>query len=187
MTLDLKPGDPWPFTSSRGLFGLRIDPAWYALICAPQQEKRTAHKLIHAGAEVQYPTVTTVRHVKGQKREVERPMISGIIYARISYQPHWDVMRERQVITGVFSRGGEPIRLSDDDIARVMGLPTEAERIEAERIEAERPVVGGRAELTGGPLGGVMVDVERVEYGRVWWSTITGLRGTTDVQMVRRA
>lgn len=171
----LQIGDPWPFRSSRGIVGDPCEPVWHALITAPQQEAKRAGQLKNAGVTIRYPTVTKTRHINGTKREIIQPMISQIIYAQFSYTPQWDVMRDRKIITGVFARDGQPIALTPDDVARVMGLPTEAERIEAERIEAERPRVGERAKISGGPFDGFFVDVERVAHGRVWWSYVGGL------------
>lgn len=45
MTLELRPGDPWPFRSSRGIVGRKCDPVWHALITAPQKEAHTKEVL----------------------------------------------------------------------------------------------------------------------------------------------
>ena len=187
MTLDLQKGDNWPFRSSRGLTGAPCDPAWYALITAPQGEAKAASQLKPAGCEAQFPTYERFRKRQGRDVRYEVLCVPRIIYARFRFKPHWDVMRERRVIMGVFSRNGKPIVLSNDDVARVMGLPTEAERLEQEAREASRPVVGGRAEITDGPLSGFFVDVTRVEYGRAWFETITGVKGSVPLDGLRRA
>ncbi len=184
--LDLRPGDPWPFTSSRGLVGSPCPPVWHALITAPQQESRAKKLLTSAGTEVVYPTETRARQINGKLHKTTRPMISRIVYAKFTYEPQWDTLRERRVIQGVFSRQTTPIALSGDDVARVMGLPTEAERLEAERIEAERPRAGEKAEIITGPLQGFFVDVDRVEFGRVWFETATGIKGEVPENQVRR-
>lgn len=163
-------------------------PAWYGLVVAPQQEAKTKHKLENAGAEVMYPTVERIRHISGKKHVTVLPMISRIIYARFSFDPQWHVMRERRIIAGVFCIGNTPLQLSPDDVATVMNLPTEAERIEAERIEAERPRVGGKAEIIDGPFSGFFVDVTRVEAGRVWYELLGDLRikGEASEAAIRR-
>ena len=186
MTLNLKPGDPWPFASRRGLTGAPCSPVWHALVVRPQSERKAADRLSHAASDVVYPTTETVRHRNGKKIVTERPMVPCIIYARFAYTPNWDVMKERRVIVGVFSRDGTPIALDGDDVARVMGLPTEAERIEAERLDALRPRIGEKAEIMSGPFSGFFVDVTRVEYGRVWWEMVSGLKGDVDQAIVRR-
>lgn len=185
--LNLEIGDPWPFASSRGITGeLLSSPVWHALITAPQREAMTAAQLGNAQTEVRYPVVEKVRHQNGTKRVLEVPVIPRIIYARFRYEPMWDVMKGRRVIAGVFCRDGQPIYLTDDDVAKVMGLPTEAERLEAERIEAARPRPGEQARITDGPLRGFFVDVDRVAFGRVWYSTITGLRGDISESKIER-
>lgn len=186
MTLDMKIGDPWPFKSARGITGAPCDPIWYALITAPSKERETRHRLQSAGCTVKYPTIEKTRHQHGKKRSYIQPVIPRIIYARFRYQPQWDVMRDRRVIVGVFSRGDAPIVLSEDDISRVMGLPTEAERLDAERLDAIMPRPGEKAEIIEGPFAGFFVDVDRVEYGRVWFSMAAGLKGDIALPMVKR-
>lgn len=186
MTLDLKAGDPWPFQSSRGIVGKPCAPVWHALVTTPQKEAETAKRLAKAGCEVQYPTFERSRHVCGKKKIFEVPVIPRIIYARFSYAPQWDVMRGRRVIAGVFCLGGSPVSLNDDDIARVMGLPTEAERQEVEIIQANRPKVGQKAEIIYGPFAGFFVDVTRVEHGRVWYEMATGIKGQASETVLRK-
>ncbi|MGB0855151.1 MAG: transcription termination/antitermination protein NusG [Pikeienuella sp.] len=182
----LEKGDPWPFRSVRGLTGSPIASTWYALITAPQKEAKTKKHLERAGVSVKYPTIDKVRHHHGKRYDYTVPMISQIIYAEFRYEPHWDVMRDRRVITGVFTNGGDPIPLSSDDVGRVMGLPTEAERIQAALIEVTRPKVGERAEITEGPFSGFFVDVTRVYAGQVWYEMLSGIKGQADERIVRR-
>ena len=187
MTLDLKKGDPWPFKSVRGLIGAPIAPVWYALITAPQREAKTAEQLGRVDIEVHYPTVDRVRHVNGKRHDFQSPMISRIIYAKFKYQPHWDVMRERRIISGVFSNGLDPVALDADDISRIMGLPTEEERMRAAEIEALMPKVGGRAEFTEGPFSGFFVDVTRMDAGKVWYEMVNSkVKGQADISFLRK-
>lgn len=185
----LRIGDPWPFESARGITGKPLmGPVWHALIVAPQKEAKAAHKLGNAGVEVQYPTVEKTRHIRGKAQKFIRPMISQIIYAKFNAAPNWDVMRDRKIITGVFSIGSEPLKLRPDDISLVMGLPTEADRIEQERIDAETPRVGEQAEIITGPFSGFFVDITRVHAGRVWYEYIgkLGFKGEIDMNGVKR-
>ncbi|AUR35791.1 Transcription antiterminator [Phaeobacter piscinae] len=182
-------GDPWPFRSSRGIVGKPCQPVWHALITLPQKEAETARKLENAGCEVQYPTEERVRHVAGKKHVRTAPILPGIIYVKFGYEPHWDVMRRRKVVIGVFSRYGHPVALSGDDVMGVMGLPTQAEQRRAAALAAVMPTPGGRAVLTSGPFSGFMVDVLAVEKGRVWYEMITAIgvvRGEDDSGMVQR-
>lgn len=188
MTLELKSGDPWPFRSARGLTGTQLDhPATYALITAPQGEGR-AKSLLEAGrsVSVQFPTRTRVRHVCGKRRETSHPIIPRIIYATFRCAPQWDVLRARRVIVGVFCHHGRPVKLSPDDVARVMGLPTEAERQETAAREAARPRIGEMAKITMGPLSGFFVEVREVSGGEVLFEMSSGIRGRADVNALRR-
>jgi hypothetical protein len=183
----LQIGDPWPveWGSYRGLVTHPIRPVWHALITPPQKEKATSDRLRGAGVTVRYPTWTNVRHAHGKKREYILPCVPSIIYARFTYAPQWDVMKARGLIIGLFARQGQPIALSEDDIARVMGLPTEAEKQERERLEALIPRVGEKAEVNVAGMA-LLVDVERVEAGRVWWSMVSGLKGEAAVEKMTR-
>lgn len=186
---DLKIGDAWPFRSVRGLTGRPMrNPAWFALIVPPQREAKAKHRLEGGGIEVTYPTVEKTRHIRGRAQKYVHPMISQIIYAKFSYVPNWDVLRDRKIISGVFSLSGEPLKLSEDDIAAVLGLPTEADRIEAERVGAETPRAGERAEIIAGPFEGFFVDVREVRAGRVWYEYIGDLsfKGEIAMHEVRR-
>lgn len=185
MTLELKQGDPWPFQSSRGLTGAPCEPRWYGLITAPLKEKETGKKLENAGCDVKFPTWKRTRHIAGKKHIQEVPVIPRIIYAEFNYEPQWDVMKARKVIHGVFSIGDRPVPLRYDDVAVVMNLPTEAERMEEELREALRPKVGQRAQIAVGPFSGFFVDVTRVEFGRVWWEMACGIKGDGPEQAIR--
>ncbi|MFG6535776.1 transcription termination/antitermination protein NusG [Sulfitobacter sp. CS16] len=186
----LKIGDPWPFRSVRGLTGRPLSkPKWHALVVAPQQEAKAAETLRGAGVEVLYPTVERVRHIRGKRYNFTAPMISQIIYAKFEFAPQWDVMRQRRVITGVFSLGGYPVNVREADVMRMMGLPTEVDRQEAARIASLTPDVGERVTLNGGPLSGFCVDVVRSEMGRVWYrgiSAIGRIEGEASVEAIQR-
>lgn len=185
MTLEI--GDPWPFASARGITGgICVKPVWHALITAPQREAKVASQLENAQTEIRYPVTEKVRHPNGRKQVFEVPIVPRIIYARFRYEPMWDVMKERRVIVGVFCRDGQPIALTDDDVAKVMGLPTEAERLEAERMEALQPRPGEMAKIVDGPFKDFFVDVDRVAFGRVWYSTLTGIRGSIAEGKIQR-
>lgn len=187
MTLELKKGDPWPFRSSRGIVGMPCEPQWFGLITAPQQEAKRAHQLENAGCEVQYPSWERTRHVAGKKHTQEVPVIPRIIYAKFNFEPQWDVLKARKIIVGVFSDRGRPIVLRDDDIARVMGLPTEADKLANAEREASRPKVGGKAQILSGPFADFYVDVTRVEFGRVWWEMTCGIKGEAPENVMRAA
>lgn len=177
----LKVGDPWPFESARGIVGGPCDPVWHALITRPQKERDTRHRLQNARCVVRYPTIDKTRHINGQKRVYTVPIIPRIIYVKFTYEPQWDVMRDRGVIIGVFSKGNQPLAIDEDKVNAIMGLPSTVEQERQAALEAEEQErlsrlnfqVGDRAILTEGPFAGFFVDVTKVEAGRVFYKFLT--------------
>lgn len=173
----LKVGDPWPFESARGLVGDPCKAVWYALITRPQKERETRHKLQNAGCVVRYPTIDKTRHINGQKRVYTVPIIPRIIYAKFTYEPQWDVMRDRAVIVGVFSHDSQPLAIDEDKVNAIMGLPSTVEQERRAALEAEEKErlarfdfnVGDRAVLKEGTFAGFFVEVTKVEVGRVFY------------------
>ncbi len=90
----------------------------------------------------------------GQRVERLKPVIPGLIYAKFRAAPMWHVLKERGIITGVVCRDQTPIILPPDIIRRVMGLPTEAERLAAAKAELLRVREGDKARILSGPLAG---------------------------------
>lgn len=187
---DLKIGDPWPFKSARGLTGRPlIAPVWFGLVVGPQREARTAHQLKNAGVTVEYPVDQRVRHHRGKKYEYEVPMISRIVYGRFDYAPHWDVLKDRKIITGVFCNGVNPVQLDDTVVRAICNLPEIEDELERERIKAMTPAIGEKVELRGGIFDGFRVDITRTEFGRVWYETVTGIgkvQGSASVEQILR-
>ena len=67
-----------------------------------------------------------------------------------------------------------------------MGLPTVAEELERARRELLEPKAGHKARIEDGPLSGFMVDVRRTASGRVWFETMTGIKGSADAKSMVR-
>lgn len=182
-------GQQVPFDYSRTIVGEALKrPAWYALKVPPMKESTVRQYLKARGIHSCYPERETSWQVKGRHFSRKLPVITQIVYVKFDREPQWDVMKARRLITGVFSRGAEPIRLHGDIIRAVMGLPTEAERLEAARLELLRPRVNEKARLKEGPLADFLVDVESVndDLGKVWWKTITGMKGETTLDKIER-
>ena len=176
----LKKGDPWPFRSSRGLTGSLLDsPVWSGLIVPPQR----------AHVEVHYPEREVVRHRNGKRYKVKLPMISGVIYARFDALPHWDQMKARRVVSGVFCNGATPVAIPDGVVRQICDLPEIEDELEKARIAAMTPEVGEEVMLKGGLFEGFRVDVVRSESGRVWYEAITDIgkmQGETSIKDVQR-
>ena len=179
-------GDAVELPPQRGIIGQAITPVWHVLEVAPQKERAARERLKAVDQFAFFPSEEKVWFVRGKRFEREQPMITRMVYARFTCAPQWDILKERRIITGVFSINGIPIVIPPDIIRRVQGLPTDAERLAAAKAELLRIREGDRAELTDGPFAGHVVDVFSVAHGRVWWETITGVKGSSDQAKMKR-
>lgn len=171
-------GDPVEFPPIRGILGSELlSPIWHALLVPPRKERSTREILREAGQFAFFNERETVRHRFGRKTVFKRPIVPRLVYARFKRAPQFDVMKARGIITGVFSRGGVPICLPRGIVRAIHGLSVAYEELEAAKAELAALKPGDRAEIIEGPLAGVLVDVDRVKDGRVWWSTAIGLKG----------
>lgn len=162
-----------------------MQPEWYALRVMGGKETKAKAKLEWADIEVAYPVETQARHVKGKRIETEKAIIPGLIYARFHHAPQWHALRERRIITGVVCHGQTPIVLPPDIVRRVMGLPTEAERLAAAKAELLRVREGDKARILTGPLAGFVVDVRSIRDRRIWW-TMGFVKGEAEVDGIER-
>lgn len=162
------------FDYGRGLTGREIEPTWFALTVRSGRE-RVAHDALRArNIHSCYPSEERSWRVQGKIHRRTYPVIAGVVYAKFTAEPNWDVLRYRRIITGVYGRDGCPIAIPGDVIRAVMGLPTVAEELEAAQREMMRIRDGDRARFVTGPLSGMVVDVDRVQAGRVWFQTLAG-------------
>ncbi len=169
----LQVGDVLPVEFHRGIVGAKLDAArWHALVTPPGKEQTAKEALARAGVFSFYPTEERIRFFRGEKITTKHPTITRIIYARFKRQPHWDVMRARRVINGVFCYGIRPISLPYDVVRALQGLPTRVERLQAAREALSRLCEGDRVTVGAGPMAGFMVDVIEARDGRVWWQAI---------------
>jgi transcriptional antiterminator NusG len=175
-----------PYIKPRGILGAALAfPVWHALHVPPQREAIARNILQAAGLRACYPEETRHRWRGKERSETLHPMVSRLVYAKLTHAPHWDVLKDRRIITGVVSHDDRPIALTPDTIRSVMGLPTTAERIAAAQAEAQRIRPGDRALLKAGPFAGLVVDVLTVNAARVAWDTPWGKGETLAGDMVR--
>lgn len=161
-------------------------PRWHALRVRPGKEKTSREILKANGVHSFFPIEERTRFFQGKRIVSEHAQVTQIIYARFKRQPQWDVMQERSIITGVFCIGTSPIVLGSDIIRTIQGLPTRAEELQAAREALMRVGEGDNAEILGGPLAGLVVDVTKVRGGQVWWQAITGIKGQIDRKGLRK-
>jgi len=182
----LRVGDVLPVEGRWRLTGDPLDtPEWYALRVMGGKEAKAKAKMEWADVEIAYPVETKTRTVRGKRVEAQKAIIPGLIYARFCHAPQWHALRERRIITGVVCSGQVPIILPSDIVRRVMGLPTEAERLAAAKVELLRVREGDKARILTGPLAGFVVDVRSIKDKRIWWTTLWG-RGEVDISNTER-
>jgi len=180
-------GQRFQYIAPRGFTGADLPkPVWHALTVQPGREASTRDMLANHGIHAQFPVDRRTRFRRGKKVVTAHPVVTRVVYAQFKAEPQWDVLKQRRLITGVYSRGSWPIEIPYDIIRAVMGLPTVAEELEAARQEMLRVREGDKAEITAGPLSGFMVDIQRVAHGRAWFTTLAGLKGEARVQDLER-
>lgn len=180
-------GETYPLDYSRGITGQRLNrPRWYALTVPSTKERAVTEYLKQKGVHSTYPEREKSWVIRGKRYRRKYPVISGIVYAKFRHNPQWDILKARRLITGVFSYDGTPIELPGDIVRAVMGLPTRAEELQAAQDELKRIREGDRAEIISGPLDGLLVDVRKVEHGRVWFETLTGIKGEMESKQMER-
>jgi transcriptional antiterminator NusG len=180
-------GQILPIEAKRDILGEDMPAAWYALQVPRQKENAVREMLKARGIHCCYPERDKTWRIRGKTQKRQYPIIPGVVYVKFTQRPHWDVLKARKLITGVYSYGDRPIELPGDVISAVMGLPTEAEKLEAARLELLRIKEGERATVAGGPLQGFVVDVLKVRDGRVWFETLTGIKGEAPETALRKA
>ena len=171
-------GQTLPLDASHAITGAPIAKVWFALRVPPQKERACREYLKARGIHACYPERDSTHRRRGKKIVRTLPIISQIVYAKFEAEPRWHILKARRIITGVFARDSIPIEIPGDVIRNVMGLPTVEEELEAARRDMLRVRPGDRATIKGGPLDGVLVDVEAVAHGRVWFATLTGVKGS---------
>lgn len=179
-------GQILPYEKPRGItHGPEIKPVWYGLTVPPQKEKAARMMLEANGVHAEYPT-REVRHFRRGKAVVRKlPVVSRVVYAQFRQPPQWDVLKERKLITGVYG-GSRPYAVPYDVVRAVMGLPTVAEELEAARREMLKVREGDEARICDGPLADFIVNVTSVKHGRVWFETMTGIKGDAPESSLER-
>ena len=180
-------GDVVPIEATRDItHGPEIEPVWHALLVPPCREKAASAMLERKGIYSFYPERTVQHRQRGKLIVRKLPIITQIVYAQFRNAPQFDVLKARRIITGVYSIGERPIVIPPDVIRAIQGLPTEAEMLAQARAELLRVREGDKATLVGGPLDGHLVDVKSTAHGRVWFETLTGLKGEVAAAGVKR-
>lgn len=182
-----KIGQIVPMDYPRTIIGEELPkPTWFALNTPPQREHIARAALKAKGIHSCYPEREKTWTVRGKHVTRKYPEVTQIIYAKFRHAPQWDVLKHRRIITGVVSWGNVPIVIPGDTIRALMGLATEAEKLEQARRELLMVREAEQAVLTEGPFAGAIVDVHKVKGGMAWWETLTGIKGSAKTDKMER-
>jgi transcription antitermination factor NusG len=89
---------------------------WYALIVKHQHEKVVARELQSIGIEALLPVYKTRRDWSDRTKEIELPLISGYVFARIGEESRVQALRIPSVLRLV-GFGGKPAPIDTREIA----------------------------------------------------------------------
>lgn len=159
-------GQEFPHTPSRGVVTEGRDVQWVILNVQSGTEKAVVAKLKKERIYSFYPKETLTRHIRGQKVEMEKPIVAGYVFTRFRGNPQWDVLKGRRLILDMVTVQGEPFLVPKQTIRRLLGLTVRAEEMRQEREEMERSLFdvkpGEDAILVTGPFKDLVVKVLQV-------------------------
>lgn len=162
-------------------------PTWLALTVPSQRERATREFLRAQGTYAFYPSREATRISFGKSSKVERPIVTGFVFAKFTEAPDWEYLkRVRRVITGVISRAGMPIEIHPDVIKHLQGMTVEHHKLQEARAEMLRVRPGDKARIIHGPLTGMIVEVSAVSNGEAWLNMVLGGRIKADLASMER-
>lgn len=181
-------GEVVPVERGRGIVaGPLMQPVWYALLVPPGRERAVRAYFRANDIFAFYPSEPSIRHNRGRRIEVERPIVARYVYAQFRQAPQWDILqRHRRLITGVICIGGVPVAIPPGIIRHLQGLTVEAQRLAEARAELLRLRPGDRATITAGPLKGFAVEIADIKGGEAWFRFLTGGKGRADIATLER-
>lgn len=171
----VKIGDVVPLDYPRRPFGTACDPSWFVLTTDRQQKGMEFAKrwLLANGADDAWFPEELIRKArkrgKGSVRQVTyRPLVPGVVFMLTSRLPQWDILLDRRRIRPL-QIADRPVVISEHAIAEMVHVPeriTEMQNVARQREIAARlermPKVGQAAQITDGPLAGLVVSVEAI-------------------------
>jgi transcription antitermination factor NusG len=164
-----------------------IAPVWHCLLVAPQKELATREHLRANGVYAFYPSREKRYTRQGKTIRIERPEVTGYVFAQFRQRPMWHVMKEkRRLITGVLGVNGVPVEINRDVIRHLQGLTLEAAKLEEARREMFRVRPGDKAMFAGGPLKGFVVEVTDVLADVAMLTGLFGFKSKADLSSLVR-
>jgi transcriptional antiterminator NusG len=121
------------------------EPHWFATYTYPRHEKAVADQLAQKGVEMFYPTISTVSQWKDRRVNLEIPLFSGYVFARICAIEKAKILSVRSVIK-ILSVRGAPVPVSDDEIDSVRLCIQRGAKLQNYSF----PVVGDRVRVKRG-------------------------------------
>ena len=162
-------GETYPIAARRAPLGKPSPDAWYIMTTRPQAEIKAMAWLQTIGAvETWRPTEQVWQATPREKaagKNVQRAIAPGYIWAKLDRVLVWDVMKEQAngKLSDIIRHGPQrdPYRIPHRAMMAMRQVPEtlaamqddEAAQAEAQR-QATLPMVGRRARVTEGPLGG---------------------------------
>lgn len=127
---------------------------WYAVYTASRAEKKVKERLDEAGIENFLPVQTIVRQWKYRKQRVTLPVITGMIFVRVTRKEQVPVLQTKGVVGFLKLRGCPTATVIPDqqmkDFCFLVDFSEEAIEIRNEKI-----AVGDRVKVIKGALTGL--------------------------------
>ena len=120
------------------------DRVWRAFYVKARHEKKVAARLRKRFIEVFCPLITTKVRWSDRWKKVQKPLISGYVFARVTEKERLEVVRDPGIYKTVFWNG-RPGVIRDDEIEIMRLLIKDAYRLEMESLHP-----GTRVKVTDG-------------------------------------
>ena len=141
-----------PTQTSRQVSLDDVEPRWFAVYTRYKREKMVDRRLRDKGIEVYLPLRHVTRHYTRKVKQLELPLISCYIFAKIVKHEYVPVLEDPDVVQFIrFNRELIAIPQEEIDIIRrVVG-----EELEGLQVEPRSYRVGDTVEIIGGDLTGL--------------------------------
>jgi transcription antitermination factor NusG len=128
--------------------------SWYACYTRGRHEKRVDQLLRQRGMETFLPLVERTSHWTDRRKVVTFPMFPSYVFGRFGSDQLSGVLAVPGIVAVVHSNG-QPVPISDEDIANVRRFAAALSIGEIEPELVVLPQRGERVRITGGPFAGV--------------------------------
>lgn len=160
------------------------EPGWYILRVPPMGELPATAWLERKGIKgAWHPTNTKYRPSRTTRKRLpyEAPIASGYLFVPFLQRPIWHEIKRQAVkrIIGVVTECGQPLKVSDDVIAKMKQTPQRIEILRRQEIERRRIKPRDQVDVVDGPLAGWTIEVSRIDRGIAYF--VSPLLGGRDV------